>query len=198
MRRLTSRFTLFCALWALCLTSAAAQRGPTATPRRTAAGAQRKAPAMDYRFAAYGGLATGDQLDVGFALQGSFRIVPVGWPVAVRIDPYLAHHSGDVGITLPGFDPSIDFTLFGAAGHVEYTFPTTGTDVAPFVLGGLGLYHGSVSVDFPGGLSGGGDDTNFGLSFGGGIRFAKRWVAELQFKLIDEFDTVPILVGIRF
>lgn len=198
MGRLTYRLTLICVLSALCQTSAAAQRRPTATPGRAAARVQRKAPATDYRFAVYGGLATGDQLDMGFALQGSFRIVPVGWPVAVRIDPYFARHSGDIGFTLPGFDPNIDFTLLGAAGHVEYTFPTTGTDFQPFVLGGLGLYHGSVSVDFPGGFSGGGDDTNSGLSFGGGIRFAKRWVAELQFKLIDEFDTVPILVGIRF
>ncbi len=200
MRRVTTRFVLVSVVSALCLTSAAAQRRPTSTPARgAAAGAQRRATDAEYRFAVYGGIATGDELDIGFALQGSFRIAPPEWPVVVRIDPYFARHSGDLGFSpSPGFDPSIDFTVFGAAGHVEYTFPTTGTSVEPFVLGGLGIYNGSVSVDLPGVFSFGGDDTNFGFSFGGGIRFARRWVAELQFKLIEDFDTIPILIGFRF
>jgi opacity protein-like surface antigen len=198
MRRLTSRLVLLGAMCALCLTSAEAQRRPSGRPARPAAPAKRAAMPAEPRFTVYGGMATGDELDMGFALQGSFRFVPVGWPVALRIDPYFARHSGDMGFTFPGFDPNIDFTLFGVAGHAEYTFRTTGTDVDPFVLGGLGLYHGSVSVDIPGGGSFGGDDTNFGLSLGGGIRFARRWAAEIQFKMIEDFDTAPILIGIRF
>ncbi|MEW5919228.1 MAG: hypothetical protein AB1762_22685, partial [Gemmatimonadota bacterium] len=149
-------------------------------------------------FTIYGGMATGDELDIGFALQASIRLVPTGWPIAVRIDPYFARHSGDLGFSSPGFNPNADFTIFGVAGHAEYTFNVPQATVLPYVLGGVGFYRGDVNVDFPGGYSFGGDDTNVGLSFGGGLRFAKRWVAELQFKLIDEFDTVPLLIGFKF
>src|SRR5438477_12213673 len=64
-------------------------------------------------FTILGGIASGDKgYNVGLALGGTAKWVPVGWPVAIRGDAYFAHHgsSGDVSLN-----------LFGVGANAEYT-----------------------------------------------------------------------------
>ena len=180
------------ALALIATSEASAQRRPAATTATRAGSqpAQGSSGGPATKWTLYAGVATGDDFDLGLAVQGSYRVVPTGWPVAIRIDPYFAHH---------GSDGDVSLNIFGVAGHVEYTFPTQNSDVEPFILGGLGFYYSKLNLDddFDDDLI---DDssTDLGISLGGGIRFAKRWVAEAQFKMIDEFDTIPLLIGFRF
>lgn len=180
---------------------AGAQRrpAPTTATKSSASAAQAGAAASGAKtkFTLFGGIATGDGYDLGFAVQGSFRLEQPGWPVAIRIDPYVARHSGDFGYGLGNTDVSL--TMLGVAGNAEYTFKTSGSQVEPYILGGVGIYHGSVDIsNNASGFNAGGADTNLGLGVGGGIRFAKRWAAEAHFKTINSFDTIPILLGFHF
>ena len=171
--------------------TAHAQRRPAPT---TASKANAPAPEGNggkTNFTLFAGIATGDAYDLGFAVQGSFRIPLPTVPIAIRIDPYLARHGGgssyDVGSSTLS---DATLTLLGVAGDAEYTFKTTGSQVEPYVLAGLGMYHGS---------GGGGEgSTDLGLGIGGGIRYMKRWAAEAQFKSINGFSTIPLMVGYHF
>lgn len=201
MRVLGSQLAVASVLVAVAVTSAQAQRRPAPT---TATKASASAPqgkdngGAKTKFTLFAGLATGDNYDMGIALQGSFKIEQSGWPVAVRIDPYVARHGGNYGYATSSTD--VTLTMLGVAGNVEYTFKTSGsTSVEPYVLGGVGIYHGSVDItNDVVGFNYGGSDTNLGIGIGGGIRFAKRWALEAQFRTINNFDTIPILVGFHF
>ncbi|HEX7122117.1 MAG TPA: outer membrane beta-barrel protein [Gemmatimonadaceae bacterium] len=148
-------------------------------------------------FTLMGGIATGESgLDLGLALSGSFEWDVREWPVNLRVDPYLARHSGDCG----PFD--CDLTLLGAGVGVAYHFPAAANAPLWYIFGGLGLYHMSTDVDddgFPGGAGADGSDTDLGLQIGGGFRFGEgRYRLELRFLSVNSFDTIPILFGITF
>jgi len=148
---------------------------------------------------AYGGLATGDgALDMGFAGQASYRTRPGGWPFDLRIDPYLAIHSGDQ--SFGSFSSNLTLLLLGAQANAAYTFPNAARSAEWFIFGGLGIFYANYSYgdNVPGGFEGSASDTNLGLGFGGGVNFGGNWVVEGQVKMIDEFTTIPILLGWRF
>jgi hypothetical protein len=93
-----------------------------------------------------GGIATGDTgYDLGFALQASYKTTPTGWPVSIRIDPFIGRWTGgeDFG-SLGSYDFST--TVFGVQGNAAYDFPASG-DMQWFVFGGLGIFYGTTSVD---------------------------------------------------
>lgn len=181
-------------LIAVAATPAHAQRRPTPTtatkPSATQSEQKKDDSGASTNFTLFAGIATGDAYDVGIAVQGSFRIVPSEWPVAIRIDPYLARHGGGA-YSIGSNRVDVSLTMVGVAGNAEYTFENTGSQVEPYVLAGLGMYHSSVS-------GGGGGSTDLGLDIGGGIRFAKRWAAEAQFKSISGFSSIPIMIGYHF
>lgn len=148
-------------------------------------------------FTLLGGVATGDgPLDLGLALSGSFEWDVRDWPVNLRVDPYFARHGGDCG----PFD--CDLTLLGAGVNAAYDFPASPSAPQWFILGGLGLYHTSFDRDDDDGFPGDDDDrsdTDLGIQIGGGFRFGDgRYRLELRFLSVDNFDTIPILFGIRF
>jgi hypothetical protein len=200
MHTLRKALVASAALALIVTTEASAQRRPSATTATRAGSqpAQGTSGGPSTGWTLYGGIATGDNLDMGFAIQGSYRFTPAGWPLSLRIDPYFARHGGDEDFVSDVVD--VTFMLLGAGVNGEFTFPTDNATVEPFVLGGLGVYYGKTTVDsdFPGIGDIEGSDTELGITLGGGIRFARRWVAEAQFKMIDEFDTIPLLIGFRF
>jgi len=157
------------------------------------------------QFTLLGGVATGEEgLDLGFAIGGSFEWDMVGWPVNLRVDPYLARHEGDCG----GFD-DCSLLILGAGVNAAYDFPTTsgaralplqGAATGPtwYVFGGLGIYRSSFDVDV--GIPGVDfeDETDLGLQLGGGAKFGGRYRGEIRYMSIDSFSTIPLLFGITF
>jgi outer membrane protein with beta-barrel domain len=155
---------------------------------------QGSAPASKWTI--YGGIATGDTgFDLGFALQASYKTTPAGWPVALRIDPFLGRWSGGDEFGGSSFDFSM--TMFGVQANAVYDFPSSG-DMNWFVLGGLGIFYSSFSFDDDvSGFDADASSTDLGIGIGGGLNFGKRFVIEAQFKDIGGFSTIPILFGIR-
>jgi hypothetical protein len=163
---------------------------------RTTPVAQGGTSAPTTKWTIAGGIATGDSgYDLGFALQGSYKTTPVGWPVAIRIDPFLGRWTG--GEDFGQFDYDFTVTMFGAQGSAVYDFPASG-GMNWFVMGGLGIFYSSVSVDEDIiGVDASDSSTDLGIGIGGGLNFGRRFVIEAQFKSIGGFTTIPILFGIR-
>lgn len=146
----------------------------------------------------FGGVASGDNpYDIGIALGGTGKWRRSDWPVAARGDAYFAHHSGDIGSQLGGYDISINF--FGVMGSAEYAFPTENR-LKPYAFGGLGIFYANVSLDYPGDLPGGDYDssTDLGFGVGGGIHLTNKFGLELRFMDIGGFNTIPILAVWHF
>jgi hypothetical protein len=158
-------------------------------------------------FTVLGGIATGDDFDLGFALAGTATLHPAGMPVAIRIDPYVARHSGGNSYSIGDEEfGDATFTIFGVAGNVEWTFPTSsafaaqggGSTMAPYIFGGLGIYRGELDLDLPSGVDGPDGSTELGFGLGGGLRFGGKFGVEVRLNIIDEFTTLPILASWRF
>ena len=149
-------------------------------------------------WSAYAGIASGDNpYDVGLALGGSGRWRRSDWPVVARGDAYFAHHSGNFGTQVGGFDVSVN--MFGVMGSAEYPFPTTNR-LKPYAFGGLGLFYSNVSVDGDGLYTNGNYDssTDLGFGIGGGIHITPKFGIELRFMNIGGFNTVPLLAAFHF
>lgn len=177
--------------------------GPAGFTRHVAApDAARTAPAVQggagaSKWTIAGGIATGDTgYDLGFALQGSYKTTPAGWPVAIRIDPFLGRWTGGEDFGAFG---SVDFslTMLGAQGSAVYDFPASG-NMNWFVFGGLGLFYSSFSYDEDvSGFDASDSSTDLGIGVGGGLNFGQRWVAEAQYKSVSSFSTLLFLLGLR-
>ena len=149
-------------------------------------------------WSAYAGIASGDNpYDVGVSVGGSGRWHRSDWPVAIRGDAYFAHHSGNIGAQIGGFDVSV--SMFGVMGGAEYSFPTT-NKLKPYAFGGLGLFYSHVNVDYNGGLDNSAYDssTDLGFGIGGGINITPKFGIELRFMNIGGFNTVPLLAAFHF
>jgi outer membrane protein with beta-barrel domain len=149
-------------------------------------------------WSAFAGVASGDNpYDIGIALGAAGKWHRSDWPVAVRGDAYFAHHSGDIGTVLGGFDVSIN--MFGIMGGAEYSFPTE-NKLKPYAFGGLGLFYSNVDVDVSGPFEDSAYDssTDLGFGVGGGIYFTSKFGVELRFMDIGGFNTIPILAAFHF
>jgi opacity protein-like surface antigen len=171
-----------------------------------------KAPAVQdagsgTTFTILGGIATGDEWDLGFVLGGTATFHPAGMPIAIRIDPYVARHGGGDEFTI-GTETFGDASLLilGVAGNVEWTIPTSSafaaqggsSSMAPYLLGGLGIYRGSVDIDIPGNIEFDDSSTDIGFGIGGGLRFGGNFGVEARLLIIDEMTTLPIRATWRF
>lgn len=108
---------------------------------------------------------------LGFDLMGAFEWHPKSTgPVAFRGEigwDYFGY--GDV---YAGYGAHSDIIRFDV--DALYDIPMHGsTKLQPYLLGGLGIYHISTSVDCPAGtvICGGASDTNLGINLGGGLRY---------------------------
>jgi len=146
----------------------------------------------------FGGVASGDDpYDIGIAAGGSAKWRRSDWPVGVRGDVYYAHHSGDLGSQLGGYDISVN--IYGLIGAAEYAFPTENR-LEPYVFAGLGLFYSSVNLEY--------DDvfedetydssTDVGFDIGAGLHLTSKFGLELRFMDIGGFSTIPILAVWHF
>ena len=146
----------------------------------------------------FGGVASGDNpYDIGIAAGATVTWRRSEWPVAVRADGYYAHHSGDLGSQLGGYDISVN--IYGFVGAAEYAFPTENR-LEPYVFGGLGLFYSDVSQDYDGVFE---DDTyesstDLGFAVGAGMKLTRRLGLELRFMDIGDFSTIPVLAVWHF
>jgi len=144
------------------------------------------------------GVASGDNpYDIGIALGVNGKWHRSDWPVGVRGDAYFAHHSGDVGTQLGGFDVSIN--IFGVMGGAEYSFPTE-NKLKPYAFGGLGIFYSNINVDGNDAFDNSAYDssTDLGFGIGGGISFTSKFGIEVRFMDIGGFNTIPILAVLHF
>ena len=138
----------------------------------------------------------GDEVDWGYNVTGSITGKPMLSPVGIRGEVMWNRLTGKEFETAFGTLQGDDVDVI--AGIVNAEIGTTGTEVRPYVIGGLGVYR----------LSGEGDNdgvTKFGFNLGGGIDFGLAGFsafAEARFHSIqtegDARNIVPITFGIRF
>jgi len=125
-----------------------------------------------------------------------------------------------------GFRGEIGYSHFGASNNVNasanivrflvdalYDFHLSGTAFQPYILGGLGIYHVSFSVDectialVPGCVSGDAS-TGLGINFGGGVRYPfgpVQGFAEVRYQLpftapggLSDAPFFPLQLGVRY
>jgi len=85
----------------------------------------------------------------------------------------------DVPTILGGGNRSGSITPISISAHAKYAFPSSGR-YAPFLRGGIGLYHVSTKVDAAGSSPGIDDSaTKFGIHFGGGASMKNMGSAKL-------------------
>ncbi len=138
----------------------------------------------------YGGLATGDNgFDMGPALAASFNWHMPSSPFNLRVDPYFAFHSRDVG-------PDASLWHLGATGNLELAFRPSGTSAEPYLFGGGGFYYRNFSIDGVDDAALDQSDMKGALGFGGGVRFG-GFTLEAKMQNVDEFTNVSFLVGFR-
>lgn len=125
-----------------------------------------------------------------------------------------------------GFRGEIGYSHFGVSNSVNasanivrflvdalYDFHLSGTAFQPYILGGLGIYHVSFSVDectialVPGCVSGDAS-TGLGINFGGGVRYPfgpVQGFAEVRYQLpftapggLSDAPFFPLQIGVRY
>lgn len=184
--RLVSHATLAAALFAGVAQAQTASSRSFSTRSTTTVQRSGGAPGLTL----YGGLATGDNgFDMGPALAASFNWNMPSAPFNVRVDPYFAYHSRDVG-------PDASMWLLGATGNLELAFRPSGTSAEPYLFGGGGFYMRQLSIDAGGDQDLDDSDLKGVLGFGGGVRFG-GFTLEAKMQDIDEFTNVSFLVGFR-
>jgi hypothetical protein len=100
-----------------------------------------------------------DATDMGFNVTGIIAFHPQLIPLGVRVD--VAYNSFNIKNEF-NINGNIHFT--SVTGNLVYSIPST--TVAPYLIGGAGLYN--EAADFPG--LGSGSENRFGFNLGGGIK----------------------------
>lgn len=165
------------------LTLAAAAAAPAA--------AQSAADARAVRFGVQGGISMpmgdfGDAANVGFIIGGLADWKPATLPVGLRFNVDYQRWGGEADLS---------FSSISGTADAMFMIPTESA-IAPYVLGGVGMYRSDCSGN-P--LCEG--STDFGFNVGGGLNFNVGTLdtfAELRFHSVDDVEFVPIVFGIRF
>ena len=116
------------------------------------------------------------------------------------------------------FRGEIGYSHFGASANIDahasilrfavdglYDIPVSGSALQPYLLGGLGLYHVSASIDnCPTGIDCSNSNTGLGLNLGGGVRYPISTIqlfAEIRYQVAlvsGDAPFIPIQAGIRY
>lgn len=133
----------------------------------------------------------GDGFDTGFNIGATLGFSPAMMPVGIRIDG-VYHSLGSSGA-------GEDLSLITATANAAFELPVAAMPgVAPYLIGGLGLY----SADAGGASE---RQNEFGWNVGAGLRFALAGFSAFgevrynSFSIDDaDFTFVPISFGIMF
>jgi opacity protein-like surface antigen len=159
---------------------------------------------------AYHAAASGEGFNRGWQGIALVTFTVPGWPVGLRVDgTYGTHGANDqlkANLTASIGQPTDEKTkLLGANVDVIYP-PGSASRVQPYVLGGMGAYHVTISVT-SGGSTTDNSATRFAWNLGGGMRYRMRGVTLfLEARYVDvaavtgfpKTTFLPITVGIRF
>jgi len=158
----------------------------------------------------YHSAANGEGFSSGWQAMALASFTVPGWPVEVRVDgTYGTHDANDLlkaDLTASLGQPTDEkTTLLGA--NIDLTYPFgSSSRVRPYVLGGIGAYHITISVT-SGGSTADNAATKVAWNLGGGILYRLRSAALfLEARYIDvaavsgfpRTTWVPIAAGIRF
>ena len=162
----------------------------------SAAAAQTTTGGAGVQFGVGAGLAmpTGDfgqGSKSGFDIHGMLGFNPAALPFGVRVD---------VGYSRFGFEGGRGNTsIISGTGNALLKIPAT--SIAPYVIGGLGVFNAKTSIDD----LGSGSSTRFGINVGGGLQFNLSGMAtHLEAKYVNIFAEggsvayIPITFGIMF
>ena len=102
--------------------------------------------------------AYGDALGTGWSSQLVARVNPAASPIGVQLDGFYNRF---------GLEGGIDGNnrLIGGTANAVYAFPT-GSRARPYLIGGLGVYNGKVTID---GLGSSESETKWGANAGAGF-----------------------------
>ena len=140
-----------------------------------------------------GGLTipTGEMADAqasGYHVGGHLNLAPESLPVELLFDATFHSFGGNLDLPLP-----VDFTTFGVSGSAAYVIG--GTDMRPYLMGGIGMYFSK--ADVPGADS----QSDFGFNFGGGVRFMLSGMTtflQARANIVKDNTFIPISFGILF
>lgn len=146
----------------------------------------------------------GDVAKMGFHI-GGFGAARLSETSPIKIRAELVYNRfGAEGFEDVGeVDVDGNYSILSITGNAIYDLPAEGM-VRPYVMGGLGLYRFTASVDAD--IPGAGDvdssasETEFGFNIGGGLNFQLSGFAtfvEIRYHSADA-DYIPISFGIRF
>jgi hypothetical protein len=146
----------------------------------------------------------GDAVEMGYHALGTLAWAPPSLPVGIRFDAQYNMFSGKdfSGISGP------DLKVLGITANATWGMPMAASPVSPYLIGGLGMYHSSVS-DCPDGADCSSD--KMGFNVGVGTKFALSGFgtfAEIRYHSVaGEKDAngdskrsnfIPISFGIMF
>ena len=162
----------------------------------SAAAAQNTTGGAGVQFGIGGGLAMptgdfGEGSKSGFDVHGMLGFNPAALPFGVRVDAGYARFGFEGG----GGNTSI------ISGTANALLKIPATSIAPYLIGGLGVFRGKTSIDD----LGSGSSTEFGFQGGGGLQFNLSGMAtHLEAKFVSvrgdggSINYIPITFGIMF
>ena len=138
----------------------------------------------------------GDAVDMGYHALGTLAWAAPALPVGVRFD---------ASYNRLGFKDDVadgeTFNILGITANATWGIPMAASPVSPYLIGGLGWYQGSTSIE------GSESDSKIGFNVGGGVKFNLSGFGtfiEARYHMIGgdegEVDTnfIPITFGIMF
>lgn len=147
-------------------------------------------------FGVGGGLAQpvgtlNDGTKTGFDVHGMLGFNPASIPFGMRVD---------VGYNQFGFD-GVDGNFKIVSGTANALLKIPATSIAPYVLGGLGIFNAKADA----GGFGSSSETKFGINVGGGLQFNLSGMStHLEAKYVNIFTSgdhaayIPITFGVMF
>ncbi|HEX5831301.1 MAG TPA: outer membrane beta-barrel protein [Gemmatimonadaceae bacterium] len=162
--------------------------------------------AAGHRFGIAGGAALpngdfGDLANTGWDIGGQYSFTPPVLPIGFRAELGYSRYGVKEEFMPSGVDANIGI-LQGVANAVWS--PVGALGVAPYVIGGVGMYNVKVSAEADG-ASASEDETKVGLNGGAGIRFplgGMRGFAEVRYHSIfteeENMTFIPLRFGIEF
>lgn len=138
----------------------------------------------------------GEAVDMGYHALGTLAWAAPALPVGVRFDASYNRlgFKDDVA-------PDETFNILGITANATWGIPMAASPVSPYLIGGLGWYQGSTSIE------GSESDSKIGFNVGGGVKFNLSGFGtfiEARYHMIGgdegEVDTnfIPITFGIMF
>ena len=140
----------------------------------------------------------GDAAGTGWHAGGVLAIAPATMPVGFRVDA--TYNSLGFSDDMEAFaGESGSWSVIAVNGNVTWNIPMTGSPIAPYLLGGVGMYRLNTDLD------GSEAEQEFGFNLGAGTKFnlsGFSTFAEIRYHTFSvddaDFNYLPISFGIMF